>query len=221
MSTNQIQGRNPARRVLACEFNDSTIIRKEGDEEMSPNMQVLRTGVLANRVLLVGTLTKVHSSQDGSSKSGEITDPSGDVSPELNDDGDIINNSHSTSKFSVNGHKEYGPKTFQFLSQFEKSDKPATYVGVVGKPSVYSPEDDDRKFVNLRPEMISEITKEQRNRALCEICSKTINRINTFQSRLQNGDAVVDEVMTGYERGDDLTRYRNGCLSAINNILHD
>ena len=51
--------REVARRVFANEFNVATHAFKESEDERAPNYILLPTGIRANRVFIVGTLTQL------------------------------------------------------------------------------------------------------------------------------------------------------------------
>jgi RPA family protein len=208
--------RNPAKRVLACEFKQSNVVRKEGDGEMAPNMQVLRTGELANRVLLTGTLTDIEMGDDGSFITATILDPSGNVSPDDETHESIESTKNKkTEEFTVSAHQDYQSDSFNMLKELGERETVTTYVSVVGKSSIYSPDDDEdpETYVSLRPETIKEIDKPLRDMILNDIVSSTIDRMNAFEN---DPDEVVGEAQDEY--GDDLERIRNGCISVLNDV---
>jgi RPA family protein len=147
--------REVARRVFAVEFNDTTYVFKESDDEMAPNYGLLPTGERANRVYLVGTLTERDDIGDESEYwRARVVDPTGTF-------------------FVYAG--QYQPEPAAVLRDIE----PPEYVAVVGKPGTYET-DDGGVNVSVRPESINVVDANTRDRWVAETAESTIERIRAF-----------------------------------------
>ncbi len=147
--------REVARRVFASEFNDSTYAFKESDDERAPNYALLPTGDRANRVFLVGTLTETEDVGDDSEYwRGRVVDPTGTF-------------------FVYAG--QYQPEAASVLRDTE----PPAYVSIVGKPRTYET-DDGTVNVSVRPETISVVDDDTRDRWVVETAERTLDRIEAF-----------------------------------------
>jgi RPA family protein len=70
--------REVAQRAFAEEFNDATYMFKESDDDRAPVYVLLPTGVKANRVFVVGTLTETEDvGSEDEYWQGRIVDPTG------------------------------------------------------------------------------------------------------------------------------------------------
>ena len=147
--------REVARRVFAGEFNDAGYTFKESEDERAPVYVLLPTGERANRVFLVGTLTeKEDVGEDNEYWRGRIVDPTGTF-------------------FVYAG--QYQPEAASVLRDLE----PPAYVSVVGKPRTFET-DDGTVNVSVRPEAITEVDAETRDRWVVETAERTIERIAAF-----------------------------------------
>ena len=147
--------REVARRVFAGEFNDAGYTFKESEDERAPVYLLLPTGEQANRVFLVGTLTeKEDVGEDNEYWRGRIVDPTGTF-------------------FVYAG--QYQPEAASVLRDLE----PPAYVSVVGKPRTFET-DDGTVNVSVRPEAITEVDAETRDRWVVETAERTIDRIAAF-----------------------------------------
>lgn len=143
-----------ARRVLANEFNDGLHTFTESDEDKAPVYQLMPTGQRANRVLVVGTYTETDDKTDDYVRA-RVVDPTG---------------------------------TFMlFAGQYQRDAKaeieslsPPTYVAIVGKPNVYTPDDEDQTYASLKPESITVIDEATRNKWVKQAANATIERIEAF-----------------------------------------
>jgi len=148
--------REVARRVFAAEFNDSTYAFKESDDERAPNYALLPTGDRANRIFLVGTLTETEDvGEDSEYWRGRVVDPTGTF-------------------FVYAG--QYQPEAASVLRDTE----PPAYVSIVGKPRTYET-DDGTVNVSVRPETISVVDDDTRDRWVVETAERTLHRIEAFR----------------------------------------
>ncbi len=189
MSTS-VPTREVARRVFAAEFNDATYTFKESDDERAPVYSLLPTGERANRVFVVGTLTETEDVGDDSEYwRGRIVDPTGTF-------------------FTYAG--QYQPEATSVLRETET---PA-YVAVVGKPRSYETDEGDVN-VSLRPESISVVDAETRNRWVVETAKRTLDRIESFSG----ADEYAAMAETQYEP--DLSVYREQVIAALEDLEAD
>jgi RPA family protein len=171
MSSNEDQGgagrREVAYRLFAAEFDDADFSYSESDEERAPNYVVTPTGARVNRVFLVGVLTEVETVSEDYLRA-RVVDPSG--------------------PFVVYAG-QYQPEALAFL----ESAEPPTFVAVTGKARTYQPDDSDQVYTSVRPESISEVDAETRDRWVVQTAEQTIDRV-----------ARAAEAKTSELTGDDL-----------------
>ncbi|PSQ18987.1 DNA-binding protein [Halobacteriales archaeon QS_9_67_17] len=144
--------REVARRVFAEEFNDAGYTFKESDDERAPVYALLPSGARANRVFVVGTLTET---EDIGEDSEYWRGPTGTF-------------------FTYAG--QYQPEAANALRDLE----PPAYVSVVGKPRTFET-DDGSVNVSVRPESISVVDADTRDRWVVETAERTLDRIETFE----------------------------------------
>ena len=180
--------REVARRVFATEFNDATYTFKESDEERAPVYALLPTGERANRVFVVGTLTETEDvGSDSEYWQGRVVDPTGTF-------------------FMYAG--QYQPDAASFLREAE----PPVYVSVVGKPRTFETDDGDVN-VSLRPESITAVDADTRDRWVVETATRTIERCNALE---EGGEYAT---MAGEHYPDvDAAQYRRAALSALEDL---
>jgi RPA family protein len=167
------QGRQVAKRAFAGEINDATHVFKQSDEERAPNFALLPSGEVANRYFLVGTVTEVNDvGNEDEYLQARVVDPTGTM-------------------FVYAG--EYQPQAAAFLSSLE----PPAYVAVTAKPSTF--ESEGETYVSLRPESITRVDDETRDRWVAETIERTEARLDAFpggdsefvaMSRKQYGDSL-------------------------------
>ena len=179
--------REVARRAFAAEFNDATYTFKESDDDRAPVYSLLPTGQPANRVFVAGTLTETEDvGNDSEYWRGRIVDPTGTF-------------------FTYAG--QYQPEATSVLREAET---PA-YVTVVGKPRTYETDEGDVN-VSLRPESISVVDGETRNRWVVETADRTLDRIEAFDGT--NEYATMAET----QYGSDLSVYRDAVIAALEDL---
>ena len=192
MSQNQsTPSREVARRVFASEFNDAGFTFTESDDERAPVYALLPTGESSNRVFFVGTLTeKEDVGEDSEYWRGRIVDPTGTF-------------------FVYAG--QYQPEAASKLRDLE----PPAYVAVVGKPRTYET-DDGNVTVSVRPESITPVDADTRDRWVAETAERTLERIDSF------GDETNEYARMAREQyGEDLSAYKEAVVSALESLDED
>jgi RPA family protein len=188
MSGSQAPTREVARRVFAAEFNDATHTFKESDDERAPLYALLPTGERVNRVFLVGTLTETEDiGNDNEYWRGRVVDPTGTF-------------------FVYAG--QYQPEAATALRELETP----TYVSVVGKPRTYET-DDGSVNVSVRPESITAVDEETRNRWVVETAERTLDRIDRFD---EEGNEYAEMAASQYES--ESTTYRDTVVDALEGL---
>jgi RPA family protein len=171
--------RETAYRVFAAEFDDASLSYAESDEERAPNYVVTPTGARLNRLFAVGVLTEIESVNDEQLRA-RIVDPTG--------------------AFVVYAG-QYQPDALSFL---ERADPPA-FVAVTGKARTFRPEDSNRVFTSIRPESLSEVDADARDRFVVDAAAHTVERVQTMRGareRDERGDALREALEDeGVERG--------------------
>jgi len=180
--------REVARRAFASEFNDSSYTFKESDDERAPVYALLPTGERANRVFFVGTLTeKEDIGDDNEYWRGRIVDPTGTF-------------------FVYAG--QYQPDAAAMLRDLE----PPAYVSVVGKPRTYETDEGDVN-VSVRPESITVVDADVRDRWVVETAQRTLDRIEGFDPEADEYAAMADE---HYEMA--IENYRREVVTALEDL---
>ena len=175
--SDEVQEREVARRVFAAEFDDATLSYSESDEERAPNYVVTPTGARVNRLFGVGALTEVERVNDDVLR-GRIAD--------------------STGAFVTYGG-QYQPDAAAFLERAT----PPCFVAITGKGRTYQPDDSDRIFTSVRPESLTEVDADTRDRWVTVAAEATLDRIATMAAALDI-DARGDDLRTELEsRGVD------------------
>jgi len=171
--------REVAYRLFAAEFEDSTVSYSESDEERAPNYVITPTGGRVNRLFLVGVLTETER-VGGEQIRGRVVDPTGAF---------------------VAYAGQYQPDELAFL---DRADPPA-FLAVTGKARTFSPEDSDRVYTSVRPESISEVDAETRDRWVVRTAEQTLDRVGTMASALRSelrGEPLRDRLVeAGVEPG--------------------
>jgi len=159
--------REVAYRLFAAEFDDASLSYSESDEERAPNFVVTPTGLRVNRLFAVGVLTEVESINEDTLR-GRIVDPTGAF---------------------VTYAGQYQPPAQAFLDQ----TTPPAFVAITGKARTFEPEDSDRVFTSVRPESLSEVDSDTRDRWVVSAAEATLHRI-----------AVCAAALDSWLRGDKL-----------------
>jgi len=154
--------REVAHRVFAAEYDGATHSYKEGDEERAPTYVVTPSGAKANRLFLVGVLTEVEQVNDQMLRA-RVVDPTG--------------------AFVVYAG-QYQPEA---RATFDRAAPPA-FVAVTGKARTFQPEDGDRVFSSVRPESVSVVDADTRDRWVVETARATLARVGEMAAALASGD---------------------------------
>lgn len=193
MSSNNQISREVAQRLFATEFDESTFQFKESDEEMAPSYLLLPSGELANRILVIGTLTeKDDIGEDNENWRGVINDPTG------------------------NFYVYAGQYQAEAAAKLREIDTPE-YVAVVGKPNTFETDDGDI-MVNIRPETITTVDEETRDQWVLETASETLERLNNFEESEFN--VTEEDLEQGQGNRNYSVPVQYG-LSTQDNILDD
>ncbi|MBV0903392.1 hypothetical protein [Haloarcula salina] len=153
--------REVAYRLFAAEFDDADFSYSESDEERAPNYVVTPTGARVNRLFLVGVLTEIERVNDDVLRA-RIVDPTG--------------------PFVVYAG-QYQPDELAVLEAAE----PPMFVAVTGKARTFQPEDSDRVFTSVRPESISQVDADTRDRWVVQAAEQTAARVGQMASAKQTG----------------------------------
>jgi RPA family protein len=167
--------REPAWRIFAAEYNDTTLEIK-GTGEMVPSYVVTPLGSKVNRVFITGVLTDVESVMEGGEYlRAHVSDPTG--------------------VFTIYSG-QYQPEATAKLHTIE----PPAFVGVVGKIRTYIPEE-GTLYVSVRPELIREVSAEARDRWIIETCLQTKHRMGAITEAMKMSQPnVYDLRKLGYSR---------------------
>ncbi|EMA12438.1 hypothetical protein [Haloarcula marismortui] len=169
--------REVAHRLFAAEFDDADFSYSESDEERAPNYVVTPTGARVNRLFLVGVLTELEQVNDDVLRA-RVVDPTGPF---------------------VIYAGQYQPDELAFL---EAADPPM-FVAVTGKARTFQPDDSDRVFTSVRPESISEVDADTRDRWVVQAAEQTVSRIGQMASAKQAGLAGDELRLALLDRGID------------------
>lgn len=191
MSLGDSPQRQVARRVFSSEFNQATYTFRESDEERAPIFALLPTGVSANRVFVVGTLTETEDvGGDEEYWRGRVVDPIGTF-------------------FVYAG--QYQASEMETLRE---ADTPL-YVAITGKPRVYETDDGDVN-VSLRPESIAAVDDGTRQRWVVETAERTLERIERFDD---SGNEFADLAREHYDVS--MERFRDLTIQALESLEED
>ena len=161
MSGSEPGRREVAYRLFAAEFDDAEFSYSESDEERAPNYVVTPTGARVNRLFAVGVLTEVD-----------------DVNPEMVR-GRLVD---PTGAF-VTYAGQYQPEA---LAALERADPPG-FFALTGKARTYEPEDGDRIYSSVRPESVSEVDGDTRDRWVVTAAERTVERVGVMASAIDSG----------------------------------
>ncbi|AAV44302.1 unknown (plasmid) [Haloarcula marismortui ATCC 43049] len=191
MSQGQAPMRELAQRAFAGEFNDAGYTFRESDDDRAPVYALLPTGAKANRVFVVGTLTETDDvGSDDEYWQGRIVGPTGTF-------------------FTYAG--QYQPEAAAMLREVD----PPVFVALVGKPRTYETDDGDTN-VSLRPEHLTVVDADTRNRWVTETAKRTLERIQRFDDDTNEYAAMARE-----EYDTDPDQYRQTVIQALEELTDD
>ncbi|SEV87987.1 hypothetical protein [Halobacterium jilantaiense] len=166
-SDDEVNRREVAYRLFAAEFDDADFSYAESDEERAPNYVVTPTGARVNRVFVVGVLTEVEQVNDDVVRA-RVVDPTG--------------------AFVVYAG-QYQPEA---LAALESAETPS-FVAVTGKARTFEPDDSDIVYTSIRPETVSEVDADTRDRWVVTTAERTADRAATAAAaheRVERGDSL-------------------------------
>jgi hypothetical protein len=153
--------REVAYRLFAAEFDDASLSYSESDEERAPNYVVTPSGARVNRLFAVGVLTEVERVNDDVLR-GRVVDPTGAF---------------------VSYAGQYQPDEMAFLDRAS----PPAFVALSGKARTFQPEDSDRVFTSVRPESLSRVDADTRDRWTVTTAEATLERVGVMAAGLGSG----------------------------------
>ncbi|MFO8110342.1 MAG: hypothetical protein R6U17_07485 [Thermoplasmata archaeon] len=168
--------REVAWRLFAQEFNQSTLEISGSEAERTPSYVVTPLGAMVNRVYMVGVLTETENlgTQDDPMWRARVSDPTG-------------------TYFVSAG--QYQPGAATAISSLE----PPAYVAVVGKSSVYQP-DEETVLTSLRCECIKEVSEEMRDYWILEASRSLKTRLEAMEEALRMDEVSAEELIRlGYD----------------------
>ena len=169
--------REVAYRMFAAEYEDADLSYSESDEERAPNYVITPTGARANRLFIVGVLTEVEQVSEDVLRA-RVVDPTGGF---------------------VLYAGQYQPDEQAFL---ERADPP-TFVAVTGKARTFSPDDSEQVYTSIRPESISEVDDDTRDRWTVQAAEQTVDRVGWMATALTLGLGGEELRNALVERGAD------------------
>ncbi|MCD6206664.1 MAG: DNA-binding protein [Methanosarcinales archaeon] len=189
--------REVAYRIFAQELRDTTVaLERDSDDAYAPQYVLTPTGAKVNRVFVVGTLTeKEDIGTDTEYWRARISDPTG-------------------ASFIYAG--QYQPDATRALVDATVADADAEtpeFLAVVGKVSIYTTEDGN-VLTSLRPETISIVDAETRDRWVLETARQTLDRIKRLEDGSSENLAMVEEHYSL-----DLEQYRQMVVSALESLV--
>ena len=161
--------REIAYRLFAAEYDDADLSYSEGEQERAPNYVVTPTGARVNRAFFVGVLTEVEAVSEDVLRA-RVVDPTGAF---------------------VLYAGQYQPDEQAFL---EGAETP-TFVAVTGKARTFQPDDSDRVYTSIRPEIINEVDADTRDRWTVGTAERTLQRVGRM-ARAIHSDRRGDDLET-------------------------
>lgn len=151
--------REMAWRVFAAEYNQATHQVTEGGDR-APTFLITPLGARVNRLLVMGVLTSLENvGKDGEMWKARISDPTG--------------------QFTLYAG-QYQPEAAKALAEL----KPPCLVAVVGKSRTYQPEP-GVTLVSVRPERVTEVSREERDRWILETAHLSKGRLDFAAAALE------------------------------------
>ena len=189
--------REVAYRIFAQELRDTSVaLERDLEDAYAPQYVLTPTGAKINRVFVVGTLTeKEDIGTDTEYWRARISDPTG-------------------AFFSYAG--QYQSDATRALADATVADADAAtpeFLAVVSKVSVYTTEE-GVVLTSLRPETISIVDAETRDRWVLETARQTLDRIKRLTDGSSENLAMVEEHYSL-----DLEQYRQMVASALESMV--
>ncbi|MCK4458766.1 MAG: DNA-binding protein [Methanosarcinales archaeon] len=181
--------REVAYRIFAHELRDTSVaLERDLDDMYAPQYVLTPTGAKVNRVFIVGTLTeKENIGEDVEYWRARISDPTGTF-------------------FVYAG--QYQPDATRVITDAAVPE----FLAVVGKVGVYTTEDGNI-LTSIRPETITVVDAETRDRWVLETARQTLDRIR----ELDDGSSPsIEMVQEHYSL--DIEQYRQMAISALESM---
>jgi RPA family protein len=169
--------REVAYRLFAAEFDDADFSYSESDEERAPNYVITPTGARVNRLFVVGVLTEVEEVSEDVLRA-RVVDPTGAF---------------------VLYAGQYQPDEQAFLD----GARTPMFVALTGKARTFQPDDSDQIFTSVRPESISEVDAQTRDRWTVQTAEQTLDRVGHMATALSLDVRGDDLRMTLEDNGVD------------------
>ncbi|RZN33826.1 MAG: DNA-binding protein [Methanosarcinales archaeon] len=181
--------REVAYRIFAQELRDTTLVlERDLEDAYAPQYVVAPTGAKVNRVFVVGTLTdKEDIGTDAEYWRARISDPTGTF-------------------FVYAG--QYQPDATRVIADAEVP----SFLAVVGKVGVYTTEDGNI-MTSIRPETITVVDAETRDRWVLETARQTLDRIKELEAE---SSPSIEMVKEHYSL--DTEQYREMAISALESM---
>jgi RPA family protein len=181
--------REVAYRIFAQELRDTSVaLERDLEDAYAPQYVMTPTGAKVNRVFVIGTLTENEDiGTDTEYWRARISDPTG-------------------AFFVYAG--QYQPDATRVLADASVPE----VLAVVGKVSMYTTED-ERVITSIRPETISVVDVETRDRWVLETARQTLDRIR----KLEDGSSEHLSMVTEHYSL-DLEQYKQMVASALESM---
>lgn len=201
----EYNSRERAVRVFAAELEDAAghHFKKNPDDERAPDYTLLPTGVLANRVLIIGTLT-------------EVNEYDNFLRARIND---------GYENFNVNVSTQYQRDAAASLRDID----PPEMVAVVGKVKHWESDQTGEQNVEIQQvEEIHPVSRSDRNEWVLATAVRTRERVREFhetsQDEIDSGTApnaveMVYNSEVGYEDVDH-AKYLNAAQESIRSTMN-
>ncbi|MEA2045506.1 MAG: hypothetical protein U9N48_03110 [Euryarchaeota archaeon] len=200
--------REVAGRIFSQELRDSDLTIREHEDQYAPLYLITPTGARCNRVFVVGTLTERDNvGAETDYWRGRIVDPTGSILVYAG---------------------QYQPDAAQALAESELP----SFVAVVGKPSVYEPEDGTR-LISIRVESVQKVDAATRDRWIVDTARRTLERLENFEPSIKEGpdafsdgkqlmdepsEEISDAAKAQLYYDTDLVRYRQMVVTALQSL---
>ena len=185
-----VPDREVAKHVFAAELNEATYMFKTSQAERAPVYVALPTGVRANRVCVMGTVTDIEDiGTDGQEYlQAQVVDPTG--------------------TFWVYAG-QYQREALKKLKRIQ----PPEFLTVVGKPRTYKT-DDGTINVSLVPETVGVVDVRTRNSWVFETARRTLERVGSARETSPRVAALARE-----QYGHDGSYFSHVAAFALQNLV--
>jgi RPA family protein len=208
--------REVAYRIFAQELRDTSVaLERDLEDAYAPQYVMTPTGAKVNRVFVIGTLTENEDiGTDTEYWRARISDPTGAFfvyagQYQIGTDTEYwrARISDPTGAFFVYAG-QYQPDATRVLADASIPE----VLAVVGKVSMYTTED-ERVMTSIRPETISVVDVETRDRWVLETSRQTLDRIRKLEDESSEHLSMVTEHYSL-----DLEQYKQMVASALESV---